>query len=60
MTYISGEHFAVRGFSALDDAARALVPHLRGAVEVPECGHWSQQERPHVVTDALLEFLRGL
>ncbi|OLZ65357.1 hypothetical protein AV521_32265 [Streptomyces sp. IMTB 2501] len=58
--YISGENDAVRTFYAMDDAARAIVPNLRGVVDVPECGHWTQQEQPEVVTEALLEFLRGL
>ncbi|MFF4749331.1 alpha/beta fold hydrolase [Streptomyces sp. NPDC002514] len=58
--YISGEKDVVRTFYAMDDAARAIVPNLRGIVDVPQCGHWTQQERPEAVTDALLEFLRGL
>jgi epoxide hydrolase A/B len=58
--YISGENDVVRTFYAMDDAARAIVPNLRGVVDVPGCGHWTQQERPEIVTDALLEFLRGL
>ena len=44
----------------LDDAVRAIVPNLRGVIDVPGCGHWTQQERPDVVTDALVEFLRDL
>jgi pimeloyl-ACP methyl ester carboxylesterase len=58
--YISGENDAVRGFYPMDDAARAIVPNLRGIVDVPGCGHWTQQERPDVVTGALLDFLRDL
>ncbi|QUQ69115.1 alpha/beta fold hydrolase [Kutzneria sp. CA-103260] len=58
--YISGENDAVRMFYPLDAAARALVPNLRGVVDVPACGHWTQQERPDVVTGALLDFLRDL
>ncbi|WBO68622.1 alpha/beta fold hydrolase [Streptomyces camelliae] len=58
--YISGENDVVRTFYAMDEAARAIVPDLRGVVDVPGCGHWTQQERPEAVTDALLDFLRGL
>ena len=58
--YISGERDIVRTFYALDDAARAIVPNLRGVVDVPDCGHWTQQERPAVVNAALLDFLRTL
>jgi pimeloyl-ACP methyl ester carboxylesterase len=58
--YISGEKDIVRTFYAMDDTARALVPNLRGVVDVPDCGHWTQQERPDVVTNALLSFLRDL
>ncbi|MFC0547375.1 alpha/beta fold hydrolase [Kutzneria chonburiensis] len=58
--YISGENDVVRSFYPMDAAARALVPTLRGIVDVPNCGHWTQQEHPEVVTGALLDFLRGL
>jgi pimeloyl-ACP methyl ester carboxylesterase len=43
----------------LTDAVRAIVPNLRGVVDVPDCAHWTQQERPDLVTAALLDFLRG-
>ena len=58
--YISGENDAVRTFYPMDEAARAIVPNLRGVVDVPDCGHWTQQERPEIVTGALLDFLKGL
>ncbi|WP_157494698.1 alpha/beta fold hydrolase [Kutzneria sp. 744] len=58
--YISGENDSVRRFYAMDAAAKALVPNLRGIVDVPGCGHWTQQERPEFVTGALLDFFRGL
>ncbi|GAA1720075.1 hypothetical protein GCM10009745_81430 [Kribbella yunnanensis] len=44
----------------LDEAARAIVPNLRGAIDIPNCGHWTQQEHPELVNTALLEFLKGL
>ena len=37
-----------------------LVPQLRGRLIVPDCGHWTQQERPREVNQALLEFLRNI
>jgi len=27
---------------------------------LPGCGHWTQQERPREVNDAMLEFLKGV
>ena len=42
------------------DALSDFVPNLRGTVWLPGCGHWTQQERPGEVNDALLTFLRGL
>jgi pimeloyl-ACP methyl ester carboxylesterase len=41
-------------------ATRQWVPRLREPVWVPDCGHWIQQEKPEVVNDALLTFLRSL
>ena len=58
--YISGDNDAMRTVYPMDDAVRAIVPNLRGVIDVPGCGHWTQQERPDVVTDALVEFLRDL
>lgn len=34
------------------------VPNLRETVMLPGCGHWTQQERPAEVTEAMLRFLR--
>lgn len=36
------------------------VPNLRDVIMLPGAGHWTQQERPHEVNAALLEFLKGL
>jgi pimeloyl-ACP methyl ester carboxylesterase len=41
------------------DAMKQSVPGLRDAILLPGCGHWTQQERPHEVNEALLAFLRG-
>jgi len=36
------------------------VPDLRGKVMLPGTGHWTQQERPAEVNEALVDFLSGL
>jgi len=36
----------------------AAVPNLRRIVLLPNCGHWTQQERPGDVNDELLAFLQ--
>lgn len=42
------------------EAMAQLVPGLRRTVVLPDCGHWTQQERPAEVNAALLDFLAGL
>ncbi|MGH7385333.1 MAG: alpha/beta fold hydrolase, partial [Candidatus Rokuibacteriota bacterium] len=37
-----------------------FVPNLRKTVMLPGCGHWTQQERPAEVNDALIDFLKSL
>lgn len=61
--YVSGDRDLVRQFPGMDDVIAKLsghVPNLRGVVDLPGCGHWTQQERPAEVNAALLEFLKGL
>ncbi|HEU5295707.1 MAG TPA: alpha/beta hydrolase [Burkholderiaceae bacterium] len=36
------------------------VPRLQRVLMLPGCGHWTQQERPRAVNDALIDFLRGV
>lgn len=36
------------------------LPRLHRSIILPGCGHWTQQERPTEVNDALLEFLASL
>ncbi|RKT19615.1 pimeloyl-ACP methyl ester carboxylesterase [Streptomyces sp. 1114.5] len=36
------------------------LPKLRGHVRLPDTGHWTQQERPAEVNEALLGFLKSL
>jgi pimeloyl-ACP methyl ester carboxylesterase len=42
------------------DAMKESVPGLRRALVLPGCGHWTQQERPREVNEALLGFLAEL
>jgi soluble epoxide hydrolase / lipid-phosphate phosphatase len=36
-----------------------LVPNLTRTIVIKECGHWTQQEKPDQVNQALIEFLRA-
>jgi pimeloyl-ACP methyl ester carboxylesterase len=33
------------------------LPRLHRSIILPGCGHWTQQERPAEVNEALLDFL---
>jgi len=57
--FIAGDRDTVRGFTSIE-AMKANVPNLRGAVMLPGCGHWTQQERPEEVNAHLVSFLRDL
>jgi len=37
-----------------------FVPKLRQTIMVPDCGNWTQQERPKEVNDAIVGLLRTL
>lgn len=60
--YVTGQRDVVRGFGDPKFLERlpALLPGLRGIVDLPDTGHWTQQERPAEVNAALLAFLAGL
>jgi pimeloyl-ACP methyl ester carboxylesterase len=62
--YMGGDHDLVVRFMGggerIIDRLKRSAPHLRDAVILPNCGHWTQQERPEEVNAALLKFLRGL
>jgi pimeloyl-ACP methyl ester carboxylesterase len=50
-------------FRNMDKAIANLadhVPRLRGAIMLPGCGHWTQQERAAEVNAAMIDFLRQL
>jgi pimeloyl-ACP methyl ester carboxylesterase len=55
--FIGGGMEAAVRFGSLEPMRRA-VGKLRGTLVVEGCGHWLQQERPELVNQALLEFLR--
>ena len=42
------------------DNLEAAVPSLRSKVILPGAGHWTQQERPKEVNEAMIGFLQGL
>jgi len=57
--FISGERDPVRFQTKRNlDELPLNVPKLTKTVLIPECGHWTQQEKPAQVNAALLEFLR--
>jgi len=61
--YIAGERDVVLRFPGAKDITanlQAFVPQLRQTIMLPECGHWTQQERPEAVNAAMIGFLRGL
>ena len=37
-----------------------VVPKLQKTIMLPDCGHWTQQEKPHEVNSAIIAFLQGL
>jgi pimeloyl-ACP methyl ester carboxylesterase len=59
--FIAGERdpvLALSGFQML--RMPSVVPRLRQPVPLPGCGHWTQQERPDEVNEALVAFLRSV
>lgn len=61
--YVVGQRDLVLTFAGAAELTANLkrfVPELRQTIMLPECGHWTQQERPEAVNAAMIEFLRGL
>jgi pimeloyl-ACP methyl ester carboxylesterase len=61
--YLAGDRdLVLAGRDPADVVAvlRRRVPDLRHAEILPGCGHWTQQERPAEVSDALITFARAL
>jgi len=60
---IAGDRDLVLAFRGMDQVIFNLptcVPKLQKTLILPGCGHWTQQERPQEVNDAMIEFLQGL
>ena len=61
--YVAGERDLVLAFPGAKELVANLtqfVPDLRQTIMLPGCGHWTQQERPEAVNDAMIGFLRAL
>ncbi|SEG14212.1 Pimeloyl-ACP methyl ester carboxylesterase [Thermomonospora echinospora] len=61
--YIAGERDMVLAAPGVKERLPRLhdfVTDLRDIVLLPGCGHWTQQERPEEVNEALIGFLRTL
>jgi pimeloyl-ACP methyl ester carboxylesterase len=59
--YIAGERdFIVPVFRQSIEKQSMLVPKLRPTMMLPDCGHWTQQERAAEVSAAMIDFLRQL
>lgn len=61
--YVAGDRDLVYAFPAMRDLIPVLstfIPNLRETIILPGCGHWTQQERPDDVNEALIKFLAGL
>jgi len=57
--FITGEQDPVAMMTSTADMEE-WVPDLRGVLQLPGTGHWTQQERPADVNAALIQFLAGL
>ena len=61
--YMAGDRDLVVKFPGMDQLIanlRQFVPKLQQTVILPDCGHWTQQERPKEVNDAMIAFLNTL
>ncbi len=56
--FMTGAHDPVRRYAGRHEKAQKdWLTDLRGMIEIPDAGHWLQQERPDEVNAALLAFL---
>ena len=61
--YVAGDRDLVVHFRGMDQLLpnlKKFVPELRRTIMLPGCGHWTQQERPKEVNDAMIAFLNTL
>jgi pimeloyl-ACP methyl ester carboxylesterase len=59
--FVAGDRDLVLSFPGTEQILATLpnrVPHLRKTLILPGCGHWTQQERPAEVNEALIQFLK--
>ena len=58
--FVAGDRDVVPFNPEAEQRMRAAVPALRDVVVLPGVGHWTQQEAPEAVNEALLGFLASL
>ncbi|MCY4014523.1 MAG: alpha/beta hydrolase [Gammaproteobacteria bacterium] len=58
--FVAGDRDVVPFNAEAEQRMRAVVTDLRDVVVLPGIGHWTQQEAPDAVNDALLGFLKAL
>jgi pimeloyl-ACP methyl ester carboxylesterase len=58
--FIAGDRDLVIGAGQTLPRLREVAPGLRDAVLLSGCGHWTQQERPDEVSEAMISFIREL
>ena len=61
--YVAGDRDLVVSFPGMDQLIpnlKQFIPELRKTIMLPGCGHWTQQERPKDVNDAMIAFLTTL
>ena len=61
--YVAGDRDMVVQFPRAANVIanlKTFVPELRQTLILPDCGHWTQQERPAEVSAAIIGFLREL
>jgi pimeloyl-ACP methyl ester carboxylesterase len=61
--FMAGERdtgLAIPGMREIIDAMPALAPGLRATQFVPGAGHWLPQERPEIVSRAIIDFVQAL
>lgn len=60
--YVAGEQDLVVKFPGMDQLIANLkqfIPKLQKTILLPDCGHWTQQEKAEEVNSALIAFLKG-
>ena len=61
--YMAGDRDLVVKFPGMDQLIANLkqfVPKLEQTIMLPDCGHWTQQEKADEVNSALIAFLKSL